>query len=95
MVAYIQQGGISIVDVGNAPEYYVDGLARVINLSGSAEFLLYRKRPLKEPGEFELHHALSVIMPIEAIGPAIEMTLLAVPGLVWPAIGYAARRLVS
>lgn len=82
------------IDTGNAPEFFASGLHDVELMGPVARFVLYvlRQHDDKLIGE----PPLSVIMPIEAIGPGIALTLQRCGSrLIVPAIGGALRDLIQ
>lgn len=61
------------VDLGNAPEFFASGLHNIEVMGPVARFVLYTLR--QQGGELIGEPPLSVIMPIDAIGPWIALTL--------------------
>jgi hypothetical protein len=83
------QSGIALVET-DAPEFFVSGLARVEPLGANARFVYF--------GDYmhERRVILSVIVPVEAIGPAIELTMVTLgDSLGAPVTPYGGRQLTS
>jgi hypothetical protein len=82
-----RQSEIALVET-DAPEIFVSGLARVESLGPNARFVCFGDYM------FERRVILSVIMPKDAIGPAIELTIMTLgAGLMTPVL--RGRRLAS
>lgn len=74
------------VDPGTAPEYFADGLHHVELKGSNARFVLFVDRQ-KSNGDMVREPPFTCIIPVEAIGPAIALTLRTLPsGLVVPAL---------
>jgi hypothetical protein len=87
-----------LVDYGNAPEIYADGLARVDRLSTVTLLALFRFKTIIIDGRSEQIREVTqnVILPTAAVGPAVELTLTTFgTGLLIPAASHATRRLLS
>lgn len=78
------------VDTGNAPEIFSNGLYRVEPMECVTRFVLFVQR-----GDI-LEPAVTIVMPTEAIGPGIEMTLRTLgPRIFVSAAGYTMARLAG
>src|SRR5688572_23693873 len=90
-------GAAPVIDYGTAPVEWVNGLARVDVMGSAAQFALYRFNTVILDG-CERHQAeivRNIVMPVEAVGPGIELTVMTFgPRLILPAAGYAMRKLV-
>lgn len=76
-----------------APEFFCNGLGRVQIVDGTATFNLFRARPTIAGAESDREINVSIVMPCEAVGPAIELTLVTFgPRLILPGVILAARR---
>ena len=69
---------VRLVDHGTAPEVYADGLARVEQLGAATLFALYRLKTTIVDGQSQQVREVMqhIIMPTDAVGPAVELTLL-------------------
>jgi hypothetical protein len=84
-----EQSAIALVET-DAPEFFVSGLARVESMGPNARFVCF--------GDylFERRVILSVIVPKEAVGPAIELTIMTLgAGLITPVTRGIGRKLTS
>jgi hypothetical protein len=63
----------SLVDYGNAPRFFVSGLARVASIGNNVMFSFYITKPTKR----SQHNVVEVelIVPIEAVSSAIDLTV--------------------
>jgi hypothetical protein len=89
---------VKLVDYGTAPEVYADGLARVEQLGAATLFALYRLKTTIVDGQSQQVREVMqhIIMPTDAVGPAVELTLLTFgTELLIPSAGYALRRRLS
>ena len=85
--------GVPFLDAGTAPEYFADGLHSVEVKGSVSRFVLYVSRRLPDGKEFR-EIPFTCILPNEAIGPAIMLTMETLPsGLIFPAARQQARRL--
>lgn len=82
------------VDPGNAPEFFANGLHSVEVMGAVSRFVLFVVRSL--PDGRKVHEPpFTCIMPNDAIGPAIALTLQTLPsGLIVPAVGVVAKSLL-
>jgi hypothetical protein len=84
-----RQSEIALVET-DAPEFFVSGLARVESLGSNARFVCYGDYV------FERRVTLTVIVPKEAVGPAIELTIATLGAdLIFPMAAHIGRKLVS
>ena len=84
-----EQSEIALVET-DAPEFFVSGLARVELMGSNARFVCF--------GDylFERRVNLSVIVPKDAVGPAIELTIMTLgAGLITPVARGLGRKLTS
>lgn len=88
---------IEAVDPGGAREYFVSGLARVEVMGPVSRFVLYVEKTIIEEGASMTisECPVTIIMPNEAIGPGIEITLRALgTRIIVPALAFAAKHLI-
>jgi len=66
-----------VVDYGTAPVVYVNGLARVDQMGSDALFALWAWRITMSEGRITRTREVvqNVVIPVAAIGPAVELTL--------------------
>lgn len=84
-----KQSPIALIET-DAPEFFVSGLARVESLGPNARFVCF--------GDyiFERRVNLTVVVPKDAVGPAIELTIMTLgAGLITPVTRGLGRRLTS
>lgn len=62
------------IDHGNAPEYFACGLHSVETLGPVCRFVLYIERQMPN-GQMAREVPFTCVMPIEAVGSAIALTL--------------------
>lgn len=89
---------VRLVDYGTAPEVYADGLARVERLGAATLFAFFRlKTTIVEGQSQQVREVMQhIILPTDAVGPAVELTLLTFgTELLIPSSGYAVRRRLS
>lgn len=72
-VAEYQMPTYRFVDTGPAPEFFASGLHDVELIGSVARLLLYTLRHAGE--ELIGEPALSVIIPVEALGPGVALTV--------------------
>lgn len=85
---------IPLIDSGTAPEFYADGLFRVEAKGAVARFVLYATRVRPDGSNFR-EIVFSCILPTEAVGPAISLTLQSLgPGIIVPAVTAVARHML-
>lgn len=78
------------IDSGTAPEIFASGLHRVEHMGPVTRFVLFVQR-----GEV-LEPAVTIVMPTEAIGPGIELTLRTLgPRVFVSAAGYTMMRVAG
>lgn len=83
-----------LIDIGNAPEYFASGLHCVEVLGPVSRFVLFVVKKLPDGTEYR-ECPFTCILPNDAIGPAIGLTLQTLPsGIIMPAVVQIARRLV-
>lgn len=82
-----------IVDTGQAPEFFCSGLGMIEPLGPNARFTFFaqRRSPHGHPeGIVNLH----MIVPLGAVGPAIELTVMTLrSGLIMPVTKFIADKL--
>lgn len=66
--------GMTLLDTGNAPRYFVTGLARVVDMGPNAMFSFYLRRPSPD-GDQENVIEVELIGPVEAVGPAFDLAI--------------------
>lgn len=82
-----------VIDFGNAPEVFCSALGKVELLGGNARFTLVTHQT-GQGNEVERVANLKVIMPTEAVGPGIELTLQTLSsGLIVPVTKFITNRL--
>lgn len=86
--------GYRFVDVGNAPEYFANGLHDLEMMGSVARFVLYVLKPGPN-GQMFAEAPFTCVMPIEAIGPGIALVVRKCPTLIIPTLGQAARAIVA
>jgi len=95
-VSHTTHGGdaIDIVDYGNAPVTYVNGLARVDVMGSDALFALWQQRTTVINGRATRTREVvqNIVMPVDAVGPGIELTVATFgPRLLLSGAAYAVR----
>jgi hypothetical protein len=84
-----KQSEIALVET-DAPEFFVSGLARVESLGPNARFVCFGDYM------FERRVILTVVTPKEAVGPAIEFTVMTLGASVFaPMARSIGRKLTS
>lgn len=89
----VLQDAPAFIDNGTAPEFFANGLHEVEVMGPVCRFILYALRrtangQIKEP-------VFTCIMPVEAVGPAIQLTIRRLAsGLVVPTMNNAMRSLL-
>lgn len=73
-VTFSHPHNAQFIDTGNAPEYFANGLYDVEVMGPVTRFVLYVERH-PPTGETILEPPFTCIMPNEAIGPAIALTM--------------------
>lgn len=87
-----------IIDYGTAKVIHVGGFARVDIHGTDTLFALWRWRTTVIDGHTEQVREVcrNVVMPTEAVGPGVELTLTTFgPRLLLPAMGYIMKRVVQ
>ena len=85
-----------LIDYGNAPITFISGFAGVHLMDSVCKFALYERKTTILGGALQhLHEVVhNIIMPVDAVGPAIGMTIQALGSrLVPPMPRYMPRRL--
>lgn len=89
---------LEFVDATMAPEVFATGLDRVEIMGSVSRFVLYIERTVcDQSGQTRTTRecAVAVIMPNEAIGPGIDMTVRTLGAkIIVPALHYATRQLL-
>lgn len=82
-----------LIDAGTAPEIYCDDLARVEAKGHNARFT-FIVHQIGPSGERERFVNFKMIFPVDAVGPAIELTYMTLgSGLIVPVTKFIASRL--
>lgn len=89
-----QQKDIEFIDNGTAPEFFANGLHSVEVMGPVCRFVLFVTR--RSCGGIRYQEPVfTCILPTEAVGPAVALTLRTLgPGIVVPAISVAAKALL-
>lgn len=85
---------VPFVDNGSAPEFFANGLHDVDVMGSVCRFVLYKIKRAAD-GTFVREAELTVIMPCEAVGPGIMLTLQRLGAGITQSLGSAAKRLVT
>lgn len=84
---------VLFIDNGNSPEYFASGLHSVEAMGPVVRFVLFVEKRMST-GEIVREPPFTCILPTEAIGAAIALTLRTLGArIVVPAIGAVAREL--
>lgn len=87
-------GGPRFIDLGTAPEFFANGLFDVEVMGSVSRFVLYVERKADDGTTIRVP-PFTCIMPNDAIGPAIALTIKRLgSGLIVPAVSFAARSLI-
>lgn len=89
-----QEAKAPLIDMGNAPEVFCAELARIERFGSNARFSFCVPQ-ISPIGGFERTVNFRLIFPVEAVGPAIELTLITLgSGLIVPVTKFVARALL-
>lgn len=82
-----------VLDAGTAPEFFCSGLGRVECLGANARFSLFVQQ-ISPSGSPENLVNVRIVMPLDAVGPAVELTLQTLSsGLIVPVTKFITNRL--
>jgi len=83
----------AFIDNGTAPEFFANGLHEVEVMGPVCRLILYSLRTTQEG--FVKEPVFTCVMPVEAVGPAITLTLKRLAsGVIVPVVGTAMRSLL-
>lgn len=83
------------MDTGTSPEFFASGLHSIEVMGPVVRFVLYVEKRLSS-GEIVREPPFTCIMPADAVGPAIALTLRSLgAGAIVPGIAGVVRELVT
>jgi hypothetical protein len=82
------------VDNGSAPEFFTSGLHDVEIMGSVARFVFYVLKPGND-GQTLAEPPFTFIVPTDAIGPGVALTIKRCSGLLLPVIAQAGRCLMN